>query len=138
MELCGFLISCVLRIGVYSFFFESLFDDFALDEFFCSPIIMHRAYYFRVGWDDIFLEIGMFWSLLILYPGRSVFLIGGVVECAFGCSGEGVLSGLSHLRFIYNLNNILSKVLELGLGVNNLGWKKAAVTKQSWQIFILE
>lgn len=44
----------------------------------------------------------MFRPLIALHPRRPVLLIGSVVESAFGGPGEGVVSGLVHVGFIFN------------------------------------
>lgn len=44
-------------------------------------------------------------SKIILYPRCAVLLIGGIVECTFGCPRKGIISSLPHPNFIYNFNN---------------------------------
>lgn len=107
MKLSSFLKACVLRIGVDSFSFKSFFDDFAFDQLLSPPVILHGPNNFRICRNDILLYIGLFWSLIILNPRGSIFLVARIIEGALGCSSESVVSRSIHRGFIYNLNNIL-------------------------------
>lgn len=80
VELVCFLVPCVFRIGVDSFFIKSFLDNFASDQSFSSFEILHCANNFRISRDGIFFEIGLLWPLIALDPGRSVLLVGCVIK----------------------------------------------------------
>lgn len=92
MEFCFLLISRILGVGVNSLFLKSFFDNFTFDESFSPPEVSQTAHDFRVGRHYILLDVELLWPEIVLDPRSAVFLIGGVVEAALGCAGEGILA----------------------------------------------
>lgn len=92
MELSCFLETSVLRIGIDPFVLQLFLYDFAFDESLGFAEVLHLSDYFRISRDDIFLQIGLLWPLVILYPGGAVLLTTGLVKSAFSGSYKRVLS----------------------------------------------
>ena len=96
MELSLLLVPSVLGIGLHAISLKVLANDLALDQLLRPLEIPKRAHNLRISGHHIPLKIYLLGPGVILHPRRAVFLVGGIVEAALGCLGEGIFSRVAH------------------------------------------